>query len=182
MNQNKNKIIGWILLTILVILIMGLNYIKLSSLNPNIEEKPVETSEEEAINNALTEIVNNFNESEKVKQYANNNIKINALLKNHSIYISYEEDKLTTYEFNYSNLELAIRIRNQKENIEKFEKIYEILIYATQKRIGNDQGIEEEIQNFLEGKKTYKAITKKVEEDGIIYIMNITEKLRSDNT
>ena len=181
MKQNKNSLIGWILLTILLILIVVLTYLKLSSPNPNIKETPVENSEEEAINLALTEIVNNFNESEKIKQYEAENIKLNALLKNHSIYISYENDTLKTYEFNYSNLYLTIKIKNSKENIEKFKKIYEVLIYAIQKRIGNEQQAENEMQNILEDKKTYKGLSKKEEQNSIIYTINITEKIKSDS-
>ena len=125
--MNKQKtIIMWICLTFLIVLILALNYIKFfGSPNQNIREQPVENSTSEAIDNALLDIVNNFNNSTDVQELTKDSIVASAILKNYSIFISYTiNESKTTYEFKYSNLKLTINISNDEENIEKFNKIY----------------------------------------------------------
>ena len=175
---NGKVIVAWVFLIILVGLLLGLNYVKFfGQSNQNIEEKPVENSADQAIDRALTQIVDNFNQHEKVKSYADNNIIIKAVLNHHSIYISYVTDTTITYEFTYQNLGLEIVIANDEENVQKFKEIYEILIYAVQQRLGNDQDIAPYISNFLEDKVEYEGLTKSATEDTFTYQMDITQKL-----
>ncbi len=184
MEKRKNKTIGWILLVILILLLIGLNYVKffMNNNNPNIEETPVENSASEAIDNVLNEIVDNFNNNEQIEQYKEQNINIDATLNNHSLYISYEKDETTTYEFNYNNFDLTITILNEEENVEKFNQIYEILIYAVQQRMNNEENLNTYIKNFLDGTKEYEGLTKEIEDDNIIYTMNITKKIGDTET
>ena len=120
--KRRKIIIAWIFLVILIILILALNYIKFfGNPNQNIKEQPIENSTSTAINNALLDITNNFNNSVDVQELTKDSIVASATLKNYSIFISYTlKDSKTTYEFKYSNLKLTINIANDKENIEKF--------------------------------------------------------------
>ncbi len=179
-NNIKKLLIGWTLLILLIILSIILSYLKYTNIKNNkyIEETPVENSTEEAINKALSEIETNFNENSQIQELEEQGIKVHATLKNHSLYINYETDTIKTYELNYRNLYLTIKIENKEDNINKFEKVFPILIYAIQKRINNEENIDEIISNILEGKKEYKGISKITETETITYKINITEKLK----
>lgn len=181
--MKKSKlIITWISLIVLVILLLALNYIKFfGKVNQYIEEKPVENSASLAINNALTEIVNHFNQNTLIQEYEKENIKINAILKNYSIYISYStENETTTYEFDYNNLILKISIENTKENLEKFQKIYKILIDACQKRLKNSMKSQEKIENIINGSIKWNGITKEEVNQLIFYQLDITKKIENE--
>ena len=180
MKIKTKRIIAWIFLFFLIFCLLGINYIKFfENDNPNIKEVPVETSSSKAINNALNEIVTNFNNSKEIDDYAKNNIIIKATLNNYSIFISYTTDKTTTYEFSYNNLILSIDIENKKENLDKFQNIYSILIKSVQKRLGNEENIDTIINSIFEENKIYDGITLEEKENNIInYKMNITKKLK----
>ena len=95
--KNKKRVIAWIVLIILTINFLTLNYIKFfGTKNPNIEEHPVENSTATAINTALKDIVTNFNNSQEIKAYAEQNIMIKATLNQFFIYISYSDGITTT--------------------------------------------------------------------------------------
>ena len=176
------KIIAWISLIILIISILGLNYIKFfMTPNENITETPTENSTSEAINTALLEIVENFNSNSKTKQHEDENIIMTATLKNHSIYITYEKETITTYEFYYNNFNLETTINNEKENIEKFNQIEEILIEAIQKRLNNEENIEETIKEFINNKTKIEGISKTEKEKTIEYKIDITKKIGNNN-
>lgn len=176
--KNKKRVIAWIVLIILTINFLTLNYIKFfGTKNPNIEEHPVENSTATAINTALKDIVTNFNNSQEIKAYAEQNIMIKATLNQFFIYISYSDGITTTYEFSYSNLKLDITIENEKENMERFEKIYKILIKAAQKRIGNTENIDDLIDEILNNNLKYNGIIKEENEKTIHYQMDITKKI-----
>ncbi len=183
MIKKNNRMFGWILLIILITLILLLSYFKFFSQRNSsyIDEIPVENSSSEAINIALSQIVENFNHHEKIKQYQNENIKIKAILNNRSIYISYENDTIITYEFSYNNLYLTISVDNDKENLDKFKKIYEILIYAVQERLNNTDNIADYINSYLSNTDKYEGISQEVNGNNIIYKMNITKKIGNDN-
>lgn len=180
MKIKTKRIIAWIFLFSLISCLLGLNYIKFfGGHNPNIKEVPVETSSSKAINNALNEIVTNFNKAEEIEEYAKNNIIIKATLNNYSIFISYTTDKTTTYEFSYNNLILSIDIENKSENLEKFQNIYSILIKSVQKRLENEENIDTIINSIIKENKAYDGITLEEKENNIInYKMNITKKLK----
>ena len=183
--EKKGKIIiAWIVLILLIIMLLVLNYIKFfgSQTTPNIEEKPVGNSSEQAVNNALQQIVDNFNQHEKVKEYAEQNIGLKAVLNGYSIYISYTTDTTTTYEFTYHDLTLDIDIANDEENIQKFKTIYEILIYAVQQRIDNDENIDSYVSEFLNDSEEYDGLYKVVADNIISYHMDITRKLKANDS
>ena len=75
----KEKI-AWVLLIVLIILILGISYIKFFvGDNTLIEEKPVNNEMSEVVKTALTDIVKNFNDNERILQYKNEGIDINAV-------------------------------------------------------------------------------------------------------
>lgn len=173
------KIIAWITLIILITLSLFLSYLKFFKYNNSyIEEYPVENSSANAINIALDDIVLNFNNLDEVQELENNDIKIKAIRNNYSIYISYTDDTIsTTYEFNYSNLLLSIKISNNSDNINKFNTIYKLLIKSVQKRLNIDN-IDNEIDAILNKESSFEGITIKESDNFITYELNITRKIK----
>ena len=182
--KKRKIIIAWIFLVILIILILALNYIKFfGNPNQNIKEQPIENSTSTAINNALLDITNNFNNSVDVQELTKDSIIASATLKNYSIFISYTvNESKTTYEFKYSNLKLTINISNDKENIEKFNKIYKILIKSCQKRLNNTENLNDQIDRFLNEEQELSGIIKTKKSNLIIYEMDITQKISNQLT
>lgn len=183
MMNKKKMVVTWIILVILICLLLFLNYVKFFGVkNENIEEKPVEDSSAVAIENALMDIVNNFNDSDDVKNLTKDGIIVSATLKNYSIFITYTINaNKTTYEFNYSNLKLSINVLDDEKNLEKFNKIYKILIKSCQKRLKNDDDIDKILDSFLNDEVKIDAIQKENVNDVIKYQMDITKKISSDN-
>lgn len=183
MMNKKKMVVTWIILVILICLLLFLNYVKFFGVkNENIEEKPVEDSSAVAIENALMDIVNNFNDSDDVKNLTKDGIIVSATLKNYSIFITYTINaNKTTYEFNYSNLKLLINVLDDEKNLEKFNKIYKILIKSCQKRLKNDDDIDKILDSFLNDEVKIDAIQKENVNDVIKYQMDITKKISSDN-
>lgn len=184
MKQSKNKsnskrIIAWLILIILIILLLILNYVKFfGAPNNNIEEYPADSSSEQAIQTALQDIVMNFNNSEELNALSNQNIKMKAILNQHSIFISYITDTTTTYEFSYNNLNLSITIDKDEKNLEKFNQVYSILLKAIQKRINNTQdNIDDIITQIVNKTETYDGIIIEENEKTYFYQINITKKL-----
>ena len=174
----KNTILAYLILIILIIAVLVLSYFKFfTDTNKNITEKPINNSAEEAINIALKEIVENFNNDEKINEYSNQNIKINATLKNNSIFVSYQTDRITTYEFIYGRLNLSTTIIDDEDNLKKFEKVFILLNNAIQKRLNETIDTENKIHSFLEKNKQINGITK-VKSNGKIKItIDITKKI-----
>ena len=181
--EHKKNLLAWISLITLIILLLFLNYIKFfSQKNPNIEEKPVENSSSRAIETALSTIVENFNTNEELNTLKEENILLSATRKNYSLFITdIENENRTVYEFKYNNLKLSINVLDEKENLEKFNRVYKILIMSCQKRIQNEDIIDEKIENFLNGEVEIEAIQKKKSGNIINYQMDITKKISSDN-
>lgn len=181
MNKEKIKItIAWILLIILLCFLFYMIHIKFfrkEFSNANIEEIPVENSSSEAIELALSNIVDNFNKNSLIEQYKNDGINISALLSNNSIYINYETDVSTTYEFNYSNLNLTINISDEEENKNKFNKVYEILIKSIQERIGNENDITNIINTHLNEGQNYEGLITETSGEVLTYKIDITKQL-----
>lgn len=181
--REKIKIIlAWIILIISIVSLLALHYIKFFGVeNPNIEETPVENSTSEAIHTALKDIVNNFNSSEQVKEYAEQNIVLKATLNQYSIYISYITDVTITYEFSYSNLNLAITVENEQVNLECFYQVYRTLTYAVQKRIGNEENIDQLVLDFFNSDKSLDGMIKEESDQTIYYQMDITKKIVNES-
>ena len=177
------RTIAWIILIILIILILGLSYIKFFVGETTlIEERPADNNMSEVIKTALTDIVNNFNKNEKIEQYKKDGINISATFNenSNSIFISYETDTTTTYEFTYDNLNLVISILNEEENITNFKKVEEILIYAIQERLNVEEDITDIVNEYIEGNKELEIITKEEKEDVITHKINIAKKIESN--
>lgn len=181
--EHKKNLLAWISLITLIILLLFLNYIKFfSQKNPNIEEKPVENSSSRAIETALSTIAENFNTNEELNTLKEENILLSATRKNYSLFITdIENENRTIYEFKYNNLKLSINVLDEKENLEKFNRVYKILIMSCQKRIQNEDIIDEKIEKFLNGEVEIEAIQKKKSGNIINYQMDITKKISSDN-
>ena len=180
MKKDKLKIItAWIILIVLIILFLITNYVKYFYVNNSIvEEKETENSTSIAINSALTDITNNFNEDPLIERYKNEGIKIKATLNNHSIFISYYDGTNITYEFIYNKLNLNINITNQELNINKFNKIYEILLKSIQKRLNNEDNLDLIIKEHINNNKERDGITKNIDNNIIKYKIDITRKIK----
>lgn len=182
-NRKTKSIIAWMVLVLLIAMLLGLNYVKFfAAPNENIEERPAENSSDQAINMALEQIVENFNKSTKLTSYQEQGITMKAIVNNHSIFISYITDTKTTYEFSYNNLSLDIKVENTEENLEKFHIVYDILIRAVQQRIGNIEDIDPYLISFFDDSEDYEGLYKEAREDILIYHMDITKKLKGNQT
>ena len=182
-SKTKKRIMAWIFLVLLACCFIIINYVKIfMSPNPSIKESPVENSSSEAIRIALNQIVENFNSSGQIQEYLDKNIEIKAIVNQYSIFISYADtNTTTTYEFFYSNLQLSTTIENTSENVEKFNKIYEILIRAVQKRIGNEENLKPMIENIINEVVEYDGIHEEKTEATIKYQIDITKKLKDES-
>ena len=160
-----------------------LNYVKFVSFynyDDAVEVIDTNVSSTEAVENALTEIINNFNSDEEISQYKNQGIDINAKLNNYSLYIEYTDDTTTTYEFNYNNLMLSINIKNEENNLKKFNSIYKILIKAIQKRIKNEDELDLLINSHINEEIELIGIDKIINNNKtIFYKIDITKKIKA---
>lgn len=180
--KEKTKVmIAWILLIVLIGLGLGLSYYRFFGEynNSYMEEKKVDNSTSKAIQTALTFIVDQFNQDERVQLLKEQNIQVHAVLKNYSIFITYQDDDVVTYEFQYDQLLLKIHVENQVDNLNKFHSIYRILIDAVQSRLNNTENVDSQIQAFLDMKQdfNYDGLTKTFSRKTVFYQMDITKKL-----
>ena len=177
--KEKSKVGGILLLIVLIFLTLGITYVKFFVHEEEIiEGEYIESSKDTAIEQALSDIVKNFNENNKINQYKENHIEMKATLNQHSIFVTYtENENTTTYEFSYNNFFLTINIEDNDENVEKFKKIYWIMIYAVQERLENNENIESYINSFLDDTREFEGLSKEVNKDIIMYRMNITKKI-----
>lgn len=184
MKNKKKEIIAWIILTILFLMIIFITYMRFFGIYDYQNKSHitnVEISSNDAIDTALTAIVNNINNDEDLKVLEKDEIKLQSFLKNHSLYISYTDlyNITTTYEFNYSHLNLNINIKNNEENVKKFNIIYKFLLKAIQKRINSDFNKPELIDSHINDGVELRGITKTIinNEKTISYKIDITKKL-----
>ena len=179
--MGKTKV-AWILLIVLIIISLVLSYFKvLSNNNKNISEVPVDNSAAKAVDLALKQIVENFNNDEKINEYTNQNINMNAVLNNRSIFVSYKTDKVITYEFIYNNFNLSVNIENNDENMKRFEKVFVILNNAVPKRLNNDIDTESIVHDFLNNKKEVSGLLIDKKDKMFRVSVNIIEKINKDN-
>ena len=176
--DSKKRGIAWVFLVILVSCLLVLNYIKFfGAPNKNIKEYPVDSSSEKAIQTALEDIVRNFNNSEELSEYTSQKITMKATLNQHSIFISYITDNTVTYEFSYNNLILDIKVNNDKDNIERFNQVYRLLLKAIQKRINNESDdIDDIISNILNRVQICDGVVIEENDKIISYQVNITKR------
>lgn len=180
---NLKNVLIWLLLILLIVLVLALNYLKFFGVpNSNIQEIPVENSTSIAIQGALTEIVNQFNQHEDIVNNGQNNIDIKAILNQYSIYVHYgEENVTTTYEFNYSNLKLSILVDDTEENLSKFGVVYKILLESCQRRLKNFSDFGQKFDNILTGTDEWNGVFIEEKKDGILYQLDITKKMEVEN-
>ena len=118
---------------------------------------------------------------EKINEYTNQNINMNAVLNNRSIFVSYKTDKVITYEFIYNNFNLSVNIENNDENMKRFEKVFVILNNAVQKRLNNDIDTESIVHDFLNNKKEVSGLLIDKKDKMFRVSVNIIEKINKDN-
>ena len=182
--KKKSNFLGWFSLVLLVFAMLGLNYVKffMNVDETNIEETAVDNQLSQVVVNALTEIVNNFNENERIKEYQSQNVMMNASLNQYSIFIEYTDTTTNTFEFHYDNLVLSITVPNDEVQLQKFRQVYEILILAVQKRLENDIDLTPYINGFFDEKKEYDGLIVENIGNQSTYRMNITKKLGVTDT
>ena len=182
-NENNKIIFARIMLIVLILIGCVVSYIKFfNKSNENLEEKPINSEKSKELDLALDEIVNNFNNNNKIADYEKNNIKLKAIRKNNSIFISYiTESETITYEFIYNNSYLIITVNNSIENIERFKNVFYLITVANQERLGvTNDNISDMITNFFENDTEYKEITVDKSDDKNTYYIEFNSKI--DNT
>ena len=182
-NENNKIIFARIMLIVLILIGCVVSYIKFfNKSNENLEEKPINSEKSKELDLALDEIVNNFNNNNKIADYEKNNIKLKAIRKNNSIFISYiTESETITYEFIYNNSYLIITVNNSIENIERFKNVFYLITVANQERLGvTNDNISDMITNFFENDTEYKEITVDKSENKNTYYIEFNSKI--DNT
>ena len=144
-------IIAWIILILALFFSLVITYLKFFGPNENLEEYPVKTSDVMTQNMDIQQldlIVTNFNNSELLKEYQEQNIDIKASLKDNGIIVSYGDSTATMeYELIYNDSNLEITIKDEEKNY--FDKIYKVLIIANQEALGNKEKYDEYIDEFL---------------------------------
>ncbi len=181
--KNTKTIIAWFMLILLMVMLLGLNYVKFfMASNQHIEEQEVENSSAQAIHTALEQIVTNFNKNTRLNFYQEQGITMKATLNNYSIFISYVTDTTITYEFSYHDLFLNINIENKSENKEKFNAVLDVLIRAVQERIGGIEDIDSYINSFLDDSEEYDGLYKEADDEIVTYHMDITKKLKRNGS
>ena len=179
----KAKILfAWIILLIAISSALGLSYLKFFGPNLNIEEKPIDNNDTTSpiIIEALNSIVNNFNESSYVQDYKNQNIDINASLNGTTIKVNYTSDVVASYDFKFNSPNLVASINNS--SLETFKIIYKIMVYANQKRLGNDNNIDLYIDNFLNNDTEVLGLTKEENNDTINFSIDVSKTIGEVST
>lgn len=171
--KKSNKVVfAWIILILLVIIAGSLTYLKFFYT----KEKETENKEEltPKIQKELQKIVDNFNNSELVKEKTKENITIKSKLENNVITVEYESsERKEEYNYTFNNLILIIETDND-DNI--FKEIFKIMIYAVQKRLGNENNIDNLIEGFINNTMEVDGLYREtIEANKITYNIDITK-------
>ena len=127
--KKNQQLIGWFLFGLLAFMILGLNYVKFFSHKDGIYVKEVsEGSSSKAVDLALTEIVDQFNQSSELSRLNEQGIKMSSLLSHHSIFVSYETHMVSRFEFQYHNFHLSISILNNEDSLKKIRDVLVVLV------------------------------------------------------
>ena len=171
--KKSNKVVfAWIILILLVIIAGSLTYLKLFY---TIETEAKNNEElTPAIQNELQKIVDNFNNSELVKEKTKENITIKSKLENNVITVEYESsERKEEYNYTFNNLILIIETDNDN-NI--FKEIFKIMIYAVQKRLGNENNVDNLIEGFINNTMEVDGLYREtIEANKITYNIDITK-------
>ena len=171
--KKSNKVVfAWIILILLVIIAGSLTYLKFFYT----KEKETENKEEltPIIQNELQKIVDNFNNSELVKEKTKENITIKSKLENNVITVEYESsERKEEYNYTFNNLILIIETDNDNNT---FKEIFKIMIYAVQKRLGNENNIDNLIEGFINNTMEVDGLYREtIEANKITYNIDITK-------
>ena len=171
--KKSNKVVfAWITLILLVIIAGSLTYLKFFyTIETNAENNEELTP---AIQNKLQKIVDNFNNSELVKEKTKENITIKSKLENNVITVEYESsERKEEYNYTFNNLILIIETDNDN-NI--FKEIFKIMIYAVQKRLGNENNVDNLIEGFINNTMEVDGLYREtIEANKITYNIDITK-------
>ena len=171
--KKSNKVVfAWIILILLVIIAGSLTYLKLFY---TIETEAKNNEElTPAIQNELQKIVDNFNNSELVKEKTKENITIKSKLENNVITVEYESsERKEEYNYTFNNLILIIETDNDN-NI--FKEIFKLMVYAVQKRLGNENNIDNLIEGFINNTMEVDGLYREtIEANKITYNIDITK-------
>ena len=177
--------IAWILLIIFLSAGVSLTYLKFFGsyfVNDDSKISSSDTDEEsKVILNALDGIVKNFNENSKISEYKAQNIIIESSLDGENIVVNYNDSSNNySYKFNFDIPVLSVSVANSENDV--FKNIFTMMIYANQKRLGNEVNIDSYINGFYAGSLEVSGLSSESLDDSIKYSLDISKKIGQDNT
>ena len=179
---SKGKILLSLLLLLILIFLLGLlNYVKFfANIDINNQTKKENTvTVDDVERKVLEEIVKNFNNDNKLKDYAKNNLTIEATINNKTIKVTSKKEETKEYIFEFENPYLIIKTDS---NDEYFEKVFSLMIYANQKRLNNSNNLDKYIQDFLNDEEEYEGLTKDSTEANVLTYKIDISKILKENT
>ena len=173
--KSNKTAFAWIILILLVFIASGLTYLKFFYTR----ETEAENNEEltPAIQNELQKIVDNFNNSEIIKEKAKENITIKSRLENNVIIVEYESsERKEEYNYTFNNLILITEIANDDN---AFKETFKIMVYAVQKKLGNENNIDNLLEGFINNTMEVEGLYREtIEANKITYNIEITKVVK----
>lgn len=167
------NILAFIILSFSLIAILYIIYLKTYYVNDDImSEHKINESSNVAINNALNEIIDKFNNSEEILKLNEGKKIVTSKVNNFSLFVTYSDIDSITYEFTYRDLILSI---NNYSDDEKFNMILINLVKSIQLRLNNEVS-DEDVNLCIKDNSCLGVI---LEDD--TYKLNIVEKIRKSN-
>lgn len=181
--KKSSLIIAWILLILLLLSASALTYLKFYSQNQNLTTPTVDTNQtpnEETITPpTLEQIVTNFNNSTLVAEYQKQGITLTAQQTENVLTIEYKTTTtINTYQFILYVPILTITTTEETNQLE-FNEIYKNIVYAIQTSLGNNETIEEDLNQFLTNNIEIEGLTKKEIDNTTKYNIDITKIIKS---
>ena len=171
---SRSKILfAWLILIILILLIFGLIYIKFFQIDTNDNNINGQNSSEVNSQKALEDLIDNFNNSQLLKQYKKDGIDMVAILESDKFSVEVIKGSNTNvyvFEYNYPELSCTILPDSMKE----FDSLFEILLYENQKRLGNSDNIDNYVDGILNGNLNVIGFNKVVADELVAYSMDIS--------
>lgn len=175
--KSNKTAFAWIILILLITIASGLTYLKYFYTTNT--EADIENNEEltPTIQNELQKIVDNFNNSELVKEKAKENITIKSRLENNVIIVEYESsERKEEYNYTFNNLILITEIANDDN---AFKETFKIMVYAIQKKLGNENNIDNLIEGFINNTMEVEGLYREtIEANKITYNIEITKVVK----
>lgn len=184
--KKSSLIIAWILLILLLLSAAALTYLKFYSQNQNLTTPTVDTNQtpdEKTITPpTLEQIVTNFNNSTLVAEYQKQGISLTAQQTENVLTIEYKTTTtISTYQFILYVPILTITTTEETNQLE-FNEIYKNIVYAIQTSLGNNETIEEDLNQFLTNNIEIEGLTKKEIDNTTKYNIDITKIIKSTTT